>query len=47
MSVALLVAVAFGVMVKSNSGASKQTSSMIRQIEGAVQSLENLEQVAR
>ena len=47
MSVALLVVAAVGMAAKSNIGSPTQASSMIKQVEVALQSLENLDQMAR
>ena len=43
----LLVAFAFGLMARMQSGESKQTTATLEQIEAAVQSLDNLDELAR
>lgn len=45
--VMLLVAFAFGLIAKSQSGERKQTKATLEQIEAAVQSLDNLDETAR
>ena len=47
LSVILLVAFAFGLMARMQSGESKKTTATLEQIEAAVQSLDNLDELAR
>ena len=47
LSVVLLVAFAFGLIAKSQSGERQQTKATLEQIEAALQSLDNLEEKAR
>jgi hypothetical protein len=47
MCVAMVIAIAFGVVAKSNRGGSKHTTKMIQQVEEAIQSMEDLDQLAR